>query len=163
MATLNDDVKKFIVHALACYDTPSQVADAVREEFKLEVTRMQVGSYDPTKVMGRNLGEKWKVLFEETRKKFLDDQSSIPIASQNFRLRALNRMAVKAESSGNTVVAAQLIEQAAKEVGGQFTNRQKVDMSANVTMVPKSPQDYSDEELAAAIAAGGGAGTADQA
>ncbi len=32
MATLTDDVKAFIVQALACFDTPSQVVDAVKEE-----------------------------------------------------------------------------------------------------------------------------------
>lgn len=49
MATLTDDVKAFIVQALACFDTPSQVVDAVREGFGTEVSRMQVQSYDPTK------------------------------------------------------------------------------------------------------------------
>lgn len=30
MAALCDDVKRFVVQALACYDTPSQVAEAVK-------------------------------------------------------------------------------------------------------------------------------------
>lgn len=128
MAALKDDVKAFIVQALACFDTPQQVADAVKQEFDLDVSRMQVSAYDPTKAMGKNLGAKWCALFEETRKKFLDDASSIPIANQTFRLRVLNRMLLKAEKSGNMAMVAQLCEQAAKESGGAFTNKQKVDV-----------------------------------
>lgn len=126
MAALNDDVKRFIVQALACYDTPSQVAEAVKEEFGLSIERQQVAAYDPTKKVGGNISQKWCDLFEETRKKFLDDASSIPIANQTFRLRALNRMYAKAERRGNVVVAAQIIEQAAKEIGGSFTNRREL-------------------------------------
>jgi hypothetical protein len=33
MATLTDEVKVFIVQALACFDSPSQVAQAVKDQF----------------------------------------------------------------------------------------------------------------------------------
>ncbi len=85
MATLTDDVKAFIVQALACFDTPSQVVDAVREEFGAEVSRMQVQSYDPTKKAARGLSKKWVELFEATRKRFLEETAEIPIANQAFR------------------------------------------------------------------------------
>lgn len=49
MAALNGEVKAFIVQALACFDTPSQVAEQVKKEFGLEVSRQQVESHDPTK------------------------------------------------------------------------------------------------------------------
>lgn len=51
MATLNDSVKQFIVQALACYDTPQQVSDTVKEEFGQEVPRQQVALYDPTNTL----------------------------------------------------------------------------------------------------------------
>jgi hypothetical protein len=126
MATLNDDVKRFIVQAIACYDTPQQIVEVVKEEFGIVVSRPQVQTYDPEKAQGKALSKKWRDLFAETRKKFLDDASSIPIANQTFRLRALNRMYARAERQGNVVVAAQIIEQAAKEVGGAFTNRREL-------------------------------------
>ena len=47
MPTLTDEVKEFIVKGLACFDTPSQVAEAVRVNFGIEVSRQQVFSYDP--------------------------------------------------------------------------------------------------------------------
>lgn len=126
MATLTEPQKLFIVQALACYDTPTQVSIAVREEFGIDVDRRRVQEYDPTRVGGRSLGKKLKAIFEETRAAFLKDVSTIPIASQAYRLRTLNRLLVKVEGQGNTALAAQLVEQAAKETGGTFTNRREV-------------------------------------
>lgn len=138
MATLTDDVKAFIVQALACFDTPSQVVDAVREEFGIDVTRMQVQAYDPTKkAAARGLGKKWVEMFEATRARFLKETADIPIASQSFRLRALQKMYEKTASRGNVVVAAQLIEQAAKETGGMFMNRHRGDAPDETPPAPK--------------------------
>lgn len=129
MAALKDDVKTFIVQQLACFDTPSVVAEAVKAEFGLTVTRQQVEAYNPTKRSAERLGDKWRVIFEETRKAFLEDTSAIGISHKAVRLRALNRMAAKAETSGNIALAAQLMEQAAKECGDAFTNRVKKELS----------------------------------
>src|SRR5690606_19743055 len=126
MAKLSDEVKRFIVQALACYDTPQQVADAVKDEFGLEVPRSQVALYDPTKHAGRNLSEKYRVLFNDTRKTFRQEVAEIPIAEQAYRLRQLQRMAQEAMKRKNIVLAASLLEQAAKEAGGMFTNRREV-------------------------------------
>ena len=49
MAALKEQVKIFIVQALACMDTPQQVANAVKQEFNIEIDRKQVQLYDPTK------------------------------------------------------------------------------------------------------------------
>jgi hypothetical protein len=156
MAALTDDVKAFVVQALACFDTPTQVANAVKEEFGLEITRMQVSTYDPTKFMGRNLSKKWREIFEATRKAFLEDQASIPIANQNFRLRALNNLYQNAASRGNAALAAQLLEQAAKESGGSFTNRREMTGRDGAPLIPtKSAQEMTDDELAAYIGASG--------
>lgn len=151
MATLNDDVKRFIVQALACYDTPSQVAEAVKEEFGLVIDRQHVAVYDPTKKVGKALSQKWRDLFEETRKKFLNNVSDIPIANQTFRLRALNRMFARAESVKNLALASQLLEQASKEVGGAFTNRHEL-TGKNGGPVEHRVSRLSDAELDAEIA-----------
>lgn len=123
MAALRDDVKAFVVPALACFDTPSQVVASVKAEFGLEVSRQQCEAYDPTKYVGRNLHAKWKTLFEDTRRRFREDTAEIPIANRAFRLRALGRMAEKAENMKNMALTAQLLEQAAKEVGDVYVNR----------------------------------------
>ncbi|MBW5843411.1 DUF2280 domain-containing protein [Yersinia kristensenii] len=138
MAALKPEVKAFIVQALACYDTPSQVVAQVKQEFNLTLTLQQVSSYDPTKAIAKNLGQKWVDLFNSTRSRFQTEISDIPIANRAYRLRALDRMATKAETMKNFAMTAQLMEQAAKEVGDAYTNRQKVDhTSSDGSMAPK--------------------------
>lgn len=127
MAALNGEVKAFIVQSLACFDTPSMVVESVKKEYGLAITRQQVESHDPTKVNGKGLAEKWKELFKETRSRFQTEITDIPIANKAYRLRSLDRMMSKAESMKNMVLAASLIEQAAKECGDAYTNRQKVE------------------------------------
>lgn len=129
MAALSTDVKAFIVQQLACFDTPSQVVAAVKTEFGIGVSRQAVEAHDPTKKAGARLAPRWAELFTQTRERFRNDTAEIPIANKAFRLRALNRMAMKAEDTRNIVLAAQLIEQAAKEAGGAYTNRHQHEVS----------------------------------
>ena len=124
MAALKNEVKSFIVQALACFDTPSQVVEAVKNEYGVVVSRQQVETHDPTKSAGKGLAVKWATLFHDTRKRFREETAEIPIANRAYRLRALGRMAVKAENSKNMALTAQLLEQAAKEVGDVYVNRQ---------------------------------------
>ena len=100
MATLKDEVKLYVVTALACFDSPTQVSIAVKEEFGLDVSRQQVSCYDPNTYVGRNLSLKWRTIFEETRAKFRATAEEIPIASKAFRLRGLGRLAQKARTCG---------------------------------------------------------------
>lgn len=123
MATLTEAAKQHIVQALACFDTPTQVVESVKEEFGIELGRQQVAQYDPTKAAGKSLSKKWRTLFEDTRKRFRQETAEIPIASRAFRLRALARMATQAEKMRNIGLAVQVIEQAAKEVGDVYVNR----------------------------------------
>lgn len=119
---LSDEVKTFIVEALACFDTPKIVSAAVKAEFEIVVARQAVEAYDPTKRQGKALSDKLKAHFEKTRKAFLEQTDAIPIAHKAVRLRTLDRMARLSEERGNYVLAGQLNEQAAKEVGDAYTN-----------------------------------------
>lgn len=132
---LTDEVKRFVVQSLAAFWTPGQVVKTVKEEFDLVVTPQQVQFYDPTKSpekKKKELPEKWHQLFSETREKFLKDKSDKPISFEAYRLARLQRMSEIAESRGNFVLAANLLEQAAKECGGMYTNsrRLKIDDGA---------------------------------
>lgn len=102
------------------------VADAVKEEFGISITRQAVQAYDPTKAQGKSLSEKWRILFEKSRQAFIDDVSTIPIANKATRVRALNRMAAKAETMKNFALAAQLHKQAAEEMGNAYTNKREL-------------------------------------
>jgi len=143
MAALSTEIKAFIVEALACFDSPSQVAQKVKEEFGVEITRQQAAQHDPTKAAGATLAKRWRDLFEITRKRFCEETADIPIANRAYRLRVLWRMAEKAEGMRNMALTAQLLEQAAKEVGDVFTNRHQHDLkSSDGTMSPKSLSDF---------------------
>lgn len=125
-AKLTHEQQTYAVQALACFDSPSVVAAALRKDYGVIITPQTIEGYDPTKKAGANLSVKWKALFEETRKTFLEDTASIAISHRAVRLRALQRMSEKAETQGNMVLAANLLEQAAKEVGDSFTNRREL-------------------------------------
>lgn len=152
MAVLKSEVKAFIIQSLACFDTPSQVVESVQKEFGIKVSRQQIESHDPTKVSGKKLAKKWVDMFNESRKRFQNEISDIPIANKAYRLRALNRMAVKAEEMKNFGMTAQLLEQAAKDVGDVYTNKQKVEQSVVAThnVLPVPSCDNVDEWEAAA-------------
>lgn len=123
MAALNDDVKVFIITALACFDSPKQVMADVKERFGLTVTYQQLQAYDPKNDAGKRMSKRFQKIFADTREKFLKDVSDIPIAQQSYRLRVLDRLARRAEDRGNGAMVANLLEQAAKESGGAFTNK----------------------------------------
>jgi hypothetical protein len=125
MAVLKNEVKSFIVQALACFDTPSQVVESVKNEFGVVLTRQQVESHDPTKASSKGLALKWQTLFYDTRKRFREETADIPIANRAYRLRALGRIVEKAENMRNLPLALQVLEQAAKEAGDMYVNRQK--------------------------------------
>ncbi|MCR6502580.1 DUF2280 domain-containing protein [Shinella sp. CPCC 101442] len=123
---LTREQQTYVVQALACFDTPSVVVASVKKDFGVTLSPQLVETYDPTKKAGRNVAARWKALFEETRKTFLEDTASIAISHRAVRLRALQRMADKAETQGNMVLASSLLKQAAEEVGGSYTNRREL-------------------------------------
>jgi hypothetical protein len=123
MATLSAEIKAYIVQALACFDPPSKVAEAVRDKFGVTVSRQSVETYDPTKRAGRDLAKRWVAMFEETRAKFQTATADIPVANRAYRLRVLQRLLDRAEERGNLAGALKLMEQAAKECGDVYTAR----------------------------------------
>ncbi|OTG87223.1 DUF2280 domain-containing protein [Acinetobacter sp. ANC 3832] len=122
MAALNEPVKMFIVQSLACFETPQQVVEAVKQDYRLEITRQQVALYDPTKVAGRNLSKKLKDLFERSRKDFRKNIEDIAIANKAFRLNELQKMY---EDSGRNKRAKQnILKQAFQETDGRVTRQE---------------------------------------
>jgi hypothetical protein len=125
MARLTETIQRFIVERLAMHDTPTEVAAAVKDEFGVEVTREQVRHYDPDRPES-DVSKNWRAVHAAARTRFESEVSEIPIAKRSYRLRQLQDMAVRAKARGNHVLAAQLYEQAAKEVGEAYTNRRVV-------------------------------------
>lgn len=119
------EVQTFIVHQLACFDAPTVIADAVKAEFGLKISRQLVETYDPEKRAGVNVAAKWKAMYEAARAAFLEDSSKVATTHRLVRVRRLERMADAAEARGATVVAAQILKQIAEEMGGAYTNRRE--------------------------------------
>lgn len=156
MARLELSVKVYIVQALARFESPAKVVDDVREKFKLNVTHQQLQAYNPATVAGARMSAELKALFAETRAKFKADLEEIPAANQAVRVAMLSRAAEKAERSGNVALMAQLLEQAAKEVGGAYTNRRELTGANGKPLLPSNATEMSDDQLAGIAAGGGG-------
>ena len=121
MRRLSETVKRRIVEHLACYWSPGEVVELIAKEFAVEVTPRQVRAYDPTSfqcVAAPRLLD----LHKATRTRFEREVAEIAIAHRAFRLRQLEKLYLAAEKQGNITLAANMLEQAAKEVGGMFTN-----------------------------------------
>lgn len=149
MAALSTEVKAFIVQSLACFESPAKVIELVKAEYGVVVSRQQVSQYSPGNAMAAKLSKKWVDLFNVTRERFQNEISDIPIANKAYRLRVLQRMATTAENMKNMGMTAQLLEQAAKEVGDAYTNKQKVEHSGGVAVstVASVMDEIGDEDL----------------
>jgi hypothetical protein len=118
MPTLTDEIKTFIVKGLACFDSPSQVAEAVKTNFDVEIGRQHVYAYDPN--ASQRMSPRWRELHAATRAAFLRDVAAIGIVHKTVRLRMLDRMAHRAAERGRLTHAAFFLEQAAMECGGLY-------------------------------------------
>ncbi|MBB3118368.1 DUF2280 domain-containing protein [Pseudoduganella violacea] len=119
MPTLPGHVCAYIVAALACYETPEQVATAVKQKFGLVLTRQRIEAWHPERRAGVRLGAHWRELFYDTRRKLLAEVENIPIACRSYRLKVLQRVAEQAEAASNLPLAMQVMAQAAREVGAE--------------------------------------------
>lgn len=140
MAVLTDDMKLFIVTGYALFDSVSLIQRGLEEEFGVTIEHKQINKYNPL-ASGVKPAKKWVAIFHETRKQFMDEALTIPIARKMFRLHRLQKMHDVMFAKKNYVQAAALLEQAAKESGGLFTNEHKVKTKS--TVVHRS---MSDEE-----------------
>jgi len=127
MPNLSDEIKTFIVKGLACFDTPSQVAEAVKATFGVEVSRQHVHYFDPE--CAQPPASRWCELHAATRRAHLADIAGIGIAHKAVRLRTLERMARRAEAHNFYERTAAFLEQAAKECGGLYERKPRVPSS----------------------------------
>lgn len=126
LGKLSLEAKRFVVMELAMWELPSTIQKALKEQFDIEVTLPAIIQYDGTRA---HCPKKWKQLFDDTRTQFIEDTSAIPIANKAFRLRELNRMLEvqrrRPDAQRNPADVRATLEQAAKEAGNVYTNRQE--------------------------------------
>lgn len=124
MARINKKVKIFIVKMLAEFETTTETAKAVKNIFNVDVSQQQCECYDPTKKMGFDLSQELRDKFFEYRRKANEELEAIPVANKRYRLQKIQNLID--ENPNNPVFTPKWLEQAAKEMGGQFTNRQEI-------------------------------------
>lgn len=120
MASLNNEVKAFIVHGLANFQTPTQIIESVKLEFGLEVSIPQVSFYNPnTKNAQKRLGQEWIDLFNTYREKAISDTSNLWIAHLPQRL---SKYQDEYEKTKNPKLKLEILKQASQDVGGVYVN-----------------------------------------
>lgn len=116
----------FVVQQLAMFERPVDVQRALKQNFEIEISLPGVIYYD---ISNSDLPKKLKILFNSTRKKFLENSGKIPIANKSYRLSKLQKMFEAEEEEiprmQNKKAMAAILEQAAKESGDAFSNQQK--------------------------------------
>ncbi|MFY7835776.1 MAG: DUF2280 domain-containing protein [Novosphingobium sp.] len=142
MPKLTEAQKEEIVVLFATFKRPADVVVHMREEWGIEVSRYQVRSYDPSNPR-YEAEDKWRDLFTARRQRYLEEVASVPIANQGFRMNLLNEMALRAFHKGEIALAAQVLEQAAKEMGRVLTNKSELRISDNrkPTVRDMTPED----------------------
>lgn len=147
-----DDAKDFAVLCFARFMRPGQVIAAIQERYGITIDRRLIQNYDPTTAKGQSLGKKRKALFEAMRERFLKDLDEIPIANRAMRLQQLQVHYDSAVDAKNVRLALDVLEKAAKEVGGAHTNERKVHHSGSVTVEEEVTEDEMRNGIVAEIA-----------
>ena len=127
MARITKKVKLFIVRMLAEFETPTQTSKTVRDIFNVDVTPQQCEAYDPTKRTGQDLSQDLRDKFFEYRRIANQELEAIPIANMRYRLQLLQGLVDKYPD--NPVLIPKWAEQAAKEMGGLYTNISKTQLT----------------------------------
>lgn len=128
MAELTSERKLEIVQALAQFTKPAEVSAMLKTAYGEEISIQQIVVYDPTKA-GFRAAQSYRKIFDETRKAYLEQVSQVPIANQGYRLQILQISLDKALAGGNLVLSANILKQAAEEVGGVLTNDKRVTLN----------------------------------
>jgi hypothetical protein len=141
MAELSEELKHEVVRRLASFVGAADIVRWLKEEHELETSWHQITAYDPTKPFYR-AGDKWVIIFQETRKGYIEDQLSQPIANGGYRLGEMQKHYDSAVKRKNIGQALEILERAAKEVGGLYSNVRNV----NVPGLNDKQGDYSPTE-----------------
>ena len=98
-------------------------------------------------MIGKDLSAKLREHFFKTREAFRRQIDEIPISSRSVRLRRLDQMCNEAMDAKAYREAAELLEQAAKEVGGVYVGRGGA-IGTPEPEGPREPQDLAADHLA---------------
>jgi hypothetical protein len=127
VARFSEQEKATMARLFGRFYTPSQVAEAVSEAWGRPVDRRETDRYNPANA---RCSAKWLEVAAAERARFLKEEEEQPLFHRPFRLAILQRT-LEHEGNRNPVLRLAILEQAAKEVGGKYTNIQEVTDSSN--------------------------------
>jgi hypothetical protein len=115
MAALTEEQKRFALRGFAQLKTSPEIARAMQETFGLAVepSRQQLSRYDLDSNAAA-VSKENRAFFEAERKAFVEKTDQVAIVHSSWRLRELLELYRK-NKNRSPVVAAKLLEQAAKE------------------------------------------------
>lgn len=134
---LASNVKRFLVIQNACGSSPSEVVKAVKSVFDADVSAALVECYDPTKTAGQSLSLPLKTLFREMQREFQTMAVKAGIADQKWRIAKLHLIAQHAFDRGNHKMAMDAMEQVAKDLGGVYTNKARLEVDDKKMLLAK--------------------------
>ena len=131
----------------------------MRETYGVEVTLPQVMYYDATSA-GTDLAPDLRELFAAVRERAKRDIDDIPCAHLAVRMRTLQEGIDAARQNRNWVLVGTLLEQAAKDTGGLYTNRRLISPEDPAEALARDLGIPADELRQLATGAAGAAGAA---
>lgn len=132
---MSPDAQRFVVRQYARFRKPSEILVLLKEEYPdLDVSINAISYYNPERDIFPR--EKWGEFYETERRAYVAGVESVGIAHARERLEYLDLAIRQAVKARNFVLVGQLVETAAKEVGGAYTNRREsqVAMTAAVSV-----------------------------
>jgi hypothetical protein len=114
--TLTNQQRQFVVDRLAAFDSATEVAKGLLEQFGVAVAPHVVALYDPTTHAGRHCPRYWKRRFLEARKAVMEKPP--PEASRVVRMHLRRKMLKDALAREDFMLANRILDSIAKETGG---------------------------------------------
>ena len=146
---LTEKGQRSIVVRIAQFEKPTEVSNAIKEEFGVIVTPQAVEYYDPTK--NARCPKKWSELFYRERQAFIDEEIKQPCFHRAYRMKIRQRQIEKTINSPNSNL--RHLDSAAKEAGGMFTNKRELTGKDGAPLGGGDLSQYSLEDLEAALRA----------
>ena len=136
---LTNEQKTYVVRRLAEYDKPTAIALGLKEVFGVTISHQAVEHYDPERPAGHDLAQKWRDLFWQARRAFIESIADVGTMLKPVRMHIRERMALQEWEAGRCKIANEILDSIAKEAGGAFVTRHEpvgkglIPMTATIT------------------------------
>lgn len=129
---LTKDQKAFLVVRFAMFDEPADAVAAFKEAYGEAPDSKHAWVYNAAFIANRRrLGKELLALFDSARAEYLSRIQDIPIANQVWRLEQMQKLIgqLRKSDSPDVDLILRTLEQAAKETGGAYSNKIRVNHS----------------------------------